>query len=370
MRFLHILTYGDSIGSYGGPSNSSLLLCEEIVELGHDVTRVYGSDLSEVRLTNGGVVDNAIKARSLIPRFRFSSIFSFKLLCKIREEIRANDFVHLHFERSLVSYAVYLNCKKIGKPLAIQSHGMYSSKGRKLDKILDRLFFSKIIDYSSTIFVLNSDEFSIFRNLTDVEKLVFLPNGIKPFLMKSSEKQLSTRRVIFCSRIHPRKGLGEFLRLAHLMESDKSITFDVFGEDQGDLWRLHEHIKVAKKKNNVTYGGALSHEQSLFEIQNSNLLILPSTREPFPMVVLEALGMGVPVICYESSGISKILNDIDPLFVVQDANLEETHHNLLQILEKYQDLAARDYLQATALQVFDIRKVASIALDRFTLKHF
>jgi glycosyltransferase involved in cell wall biosynthesis len=369
MRILHVLTYGDSIGSYGGPLNSSSLLCEELVRLGHDVTRIYGSDLSDEMLTDGGIVNHAIKARSLLPRFRFSSIFSLKLLSKIKEEVKANEFVHLHFERSIVSYAVYLNCKRFDKPLAIQPHGMYSSKGRRVDKILDRLVFSKIISYSSTIFVLNSDEFSILQNLAESEKFLFLPNGIRSDTTERPKNQLGTKRVIFCSRIHPRKGLGEFLRLAKLMESDEGISFHVFGGDQGDLWKLHKHNETSKITRKVNYGGALSHGQSLVEIRNSSLLILPSAKEPFPMVILEALGMGVPVICYRSSGISGLLREIDPLFVVEDANLEETHKNMLQILQKYQEIDARADLQHIALQIFDIRKVAHIALTRYTLSN-
>ena len=56
-------------------------------------------------------------------------------------------------------------------------------------------------------------------------------------------------------------------------------------------------------------------------LARSNLLILPSKDEPFPMVILEALAVGTPVVVNPSCGFAKELEKIDPLFVSRTEDL-------------------------------------------------
>ena len=71
----------------------------------------------------------------------------------------------------------------------------------------------------------------------------------------------------------------------------------------------------------------------------SKLLVLPSENEPFPMIVLESLAVGTPVLVMPSCGISHVLANFEPRFVspTEDVgglqvalqqNLESNFHNL------------------------------------------
>jgi len=44
-------------------------------------------------------------------------------------------------------------------------------------------------------------------------------------------------------------------------------------------------------------------------LQDSNIFVLPSYSEGFPMAVIEAMYMGLPVVVTENIGINKIINE-------------------------------------------------------------
>jgi glycosyltransferase involved in cell wall biosynthesis len=68
----------------------------------------------------------------------------------------------------------------------------------------------------------------------------------------------------------------------------------------------------------VSYRGALNPSEVVNIISKYDLLILPSHKENFPMVVLEAMSVGVPVLVMKSCGISETIRKFNDAFVCRD----------------------------------------------------
>jgi glycosyltransferase involved in cell wall biosynthesis len=75
----------------------------------------------------------------------------------------------------------------------------------------------------------------------------------------------------------------------------------------------------------VTFTGWLSQEDARREMVNSDALILPAYDEGLPLVILEALATGTPVICTPVGSIPEVLEDgRDALFVTPGNEAEIT----------------------------------------------
>jgi glycosyltransferase involved in cell wall biosynthesis len=83
---------------------------------------------------------------------------------------------------------------------------------------------------------------------------------------------------------------------------------DIIGEGRmTPVWiQLANKLQIASK---CTWHGWVSREESVRLIEHSDLLAFTSLKEGTPTVVLEALAMGVPVICLDHCGQADVVNE-------------------------------------------------------------
>ena len=71
----------------------------------------------------------------------------------------------------------------------------------------------------------------------------------------------------------------------------------------------------------LEYKGALPAGKVQSMLAAIDLLILPSRDEPFPMIILEALAVGTPVLVMPSCGFADNLSTFEPSFVAETEDL-------------------------------------------------
>ena len=121
--------------------------------------------------------------------------------------------------------------------------------------------------------------------------------------------------------MHADKGIDQFLSLAK-SQRERPIKFEIYGPDGGELSRSLRFIREHNLSETVTYKGALATETVIGRLSEVDLLVLPSRYDNFPMVILEALSVGTPVLVMQSCGISSILASYNRYFVAQDASIK------------------------------------------------
>ena len=116
----------------------------------------------------------------------------------------------------------------------------------------------------------------------------------------------------FCARLQTRKRVGAFLDLAALLHASEPgrYRFVVAGPDEGELGSV-EAFRRDRPDVGVEYRGALSATGARALLAESDVFVLPSVDEPFPMTVLEALAVGTPAIVTDSCGIAADLAAVD-----------------------------------------------------------
>jgi glycosyltransferase involved in cell wall biosynthesis len=260
-----------------------------------------------------GLAESFVLVKPISRRLAVSSLWSWKLIRPLNELIKSADVVHIHFARDLVPFlAAFLAILK-NKPFVTQTHGMIISDGRTSTRVTDFFLTKLLINRSRINLVLTDIEMSSIKTLNINSPAKILPNGIAiDFSRKLTDS--SSNRVIFCSRLDKRKGIDKFIDLADsFRESD--LVFEIYGPDGGELDFCRNEITNRKLQNTLTYKGALPSDKVQEILAGAKVLILPSKNEPFPMVVLESLAVGTPVLVMPSCGFAETLRNFNQNFV-------------------------------------------------------
>lgn len=148
-----------------------------------------------------------------------------------------------------------------------------------------------------------------------VKKIYLIPNGVNTRKFKFNRKKRSSKEfnVLFVGSLSHVKGAPIlFKTIKHIFKDDQGIRFIFVGAGP-----LEKHLtKLVKECKNVEYLGFI--REGLVDIYNSaDLLVMPSRREQFPYVAIEAQACGLPVVASRIPGITDIVIDQVTGFLVR-----------------------------------------------------
>ena len=135
----------------------------------------------------------------------------------------------------------------------------------------------------------------------ETDKIHWFPNVRKAAPQRKDPSQFS-RKLVYMSHISNEKGVGCLLEAFGRLPEDYSLDFyGAIKEDCYDNfdWQAHR----------VNYKGEVSAAEVLRRLPDYDLLLLPSYREGYPGIIIEALSVGLPVISTQVGGIPEIITD-------------------------------------------------------------
>jgi L-malate glycosyltransferase len=259
----------------------------------------------------------------ILKLFRFLKAWQKGLEC-LKEKNFHPDIVHLNVLNPTGLVALYLKIfRKI--PFVITEH--WSGYNKRQPNIirwhhrwliqLCGHFSSKIIGISS-YFVesmrLNGlkGEFEVISNIVDVD--VFC----KPI----EKKQVGYVRLLHVSHLHDdHKNVSGILRgIQILSEKRQDFHLTIIG-----TIKRHELYltlsKTLKINHLVTFKDSQTYQNIALEMQNSDVFVMFSNYEGLPVVLLEAMAVGLPVVVSETGGIQDWVSN-DKGRVVEIGDLE------------------------------------------------
>lgn len=120
-------------------------------------------------------------------------------------------------------------------------------------------------------------------------------------------------RAIMVATLHKHKGLDIAIEAIKNSSNELDIEFLIIGDGpQKDLAK-----EANDKYEFIKYLGRLNHKNTLAEIKEADILLVPSELEGDPRVVLEALTLGTPVI---GTDVGTIKNRVEGAGLIVDRN--------------------------------------------------
>ena len=166
----------------------------------------------------------------------------------------------------------------------------------------DKLLFSA--DYPCQNFMHLHPEF-------DKNKISYVYNGLSLDNLKKRQKNDSSSTYEICcvGTVMERKGQRFIVEALHKMATTSTIPnihFSIIGGGplKNELEILSEQYGISKY---ITFCGSTSNVNKYLE--NSDLFILPSITEGFPIAILEGMRLGLPIVSTNVAGIPEMIKD-------------------------------------------------------------
>lgn len=334
MKKMNILFYTDT-PNYGGAESEMALLAKHLKPLGCRVSLACGaySRLKER-------VDELKKAYAdihFLPTIHKHDPRHYTQLIKLFKKEKF-DLIHIHLWNPGSCRYAFFAAKKSGVPIVVTEHDPFDLTGLK------KLIKQKCLSKTDQIIAISLDNFRQISEYGESVKnrLNIIHNGIEldRFLDNTDKASLPVKDgdlVITCiAELHPRKGQKYLIQAFKKLQAEMPNLHLVLvgtGPDEANLKSQYFDAP------NIHFLGWRDDIPQI--LKSSDVFVLPSLKEAFGLVVLEAMTSGIAVIATDNGGTKDIIEHGKSGFLVPPANpdaIADTIRILLQNPDQKKDI--------------------------------
>lgn len=339
----------------------------ELMENDHEI-RVIALERSKDKVFHKGVSSkNLLSKTHFFREFSFHSLLTRKIfytllffLKLIREDftgflfnprgrIRPNlriayscafipdcDIIHAHFATESATLAMELS-KILDKPFTFTVHAydIFKKKNIEDELLPEKLAYAdKIISISEY-----NKKYLLERFNLPPEKIEVIYLGAKPERYKSLKKKGSVNHIITISRLVEKKGLLTLIEAFSLLDEWK-IDFHSTIIGEGPLKsELSTSIKKHGLSQKVSLIGSVIDEKVDPLLASASIFVLPCIKakdgdmDGIPVVLMEAMSSGLPVVSTNISGIPELVEDGVAGYLVPPNNPTELAKAIKRLLD-------------------------------------
>ena len=283
---------------------------KELVKIGHEVTIVTS------KLNCEKAIEQKEGIRIVrVPAWNWFEknfdvpypIFSPRLFLTLRKEIKKSTIIHVHGALYLGSFISSLLGKVYKKPLFVTEHVGFVSYKNPILNIIEKFAIYTIglvtLFSCTAVLVLNMDVQAWIKKFRS--EVHYLPNGVDLRLFSKpveQEKQAIRERyklpsdkfiVLFVGRFVAKKGVD----ILYNAKDPSYLLVFVGGGTIPEYMKADASVRII---------GSLPQEELAMLYKASDLFILPSYGEGFPLSIQEAMATGLPIITSKHNNLDQI----------------------------------------------------------------
>ncbi|MGJ1194485.1 glycosyltransferase family 4 protein [Sphingobacterium siyangense] len=214
----------------------------------------------------------------------------------------------------LLAFCAYYACRGQTNVRIISCEHFSFHVAGKFSKYLRKLFYQHIV-----VVVLTEGDRLQIANLFNPKITVCIPNA-SPFLPEPYSGY-GSKKILAIGRLTYQKGF-DLLIDAFMLISPKypEWTLNIIGDDYGDKSKLIQKIS----NYNISNVRLLSSTSNIEEVyKTSEFYVMSSRFEGLPMVLLEAMSFGLPLVSFDCpTGPREVIDNTNGI-LVEDGNISE-----------------------------------------------
>ena len=259
----------------------------------------------------------------------------------INEEVRAfePDVIHGQHVWALPSLAA-----EVGVPMVITAHGTDLMGYDKWPEL--RHFADTAMEACEKVICISADNEKLVREVFPqyADKIVRMRNGYNPdiFYPRVLDREEVLGRfgidykgenlILFAGKMTRFKGIDILLDAAATYEEERPNAMTVLagdGEERANLEAQAEELGLKR----VHFIGNISQDQLADLYCVADIDLVPSRREPFGLVAVEAMACGTPVVAANEGGLPDFVNDSVGM-LVEPENPTDLARGIVETLDR------------------------------------
>jgi glycosyltransferase involved in cell wall biosynthesis len=219
-------------------------------------------------------------------------------------------------------------------PIVFEAHGSLYNEPIHFKKSFLGNFFRKIKYGFRKILAKKFDYFIALSNESlqewDNKNGVIIPNPIKS--NNNDISKLANKKVIAVARHSFEKGLDRLLLIWQIViQKYPNWQLDIYGKEDIEIGLKNLSTELNLNKNINFHEPLKNIEQKYIE---ASIYVMTSRSEGFPMVLLEAMSFGLPIIAYNCPiGPKSIIENNINGFLIEDGNEKLFAEKIIEIIE-------------------------------------
>jgi glycosyltransferase involved in cell wall biosynthesis len=350
MRILQVVPWFSTGKAASGYVQVVYNVSRELVKRGHEV-EVYTSNFldGKRKMENDSLVIDQIKVNYFNYIMRHYAFFlTPSMIPAVRKNLKEFDVIHIHDFRTFQSIVTYYYARKYNVPYVLQAHGSLprAYSWQKLKWLYDELFGYKLLRDASKVIALTRVEAEQYERMgVPQEKIAIIPNGIdlseyaelpsKGVFKRKFNIPEDRKIILYLGRIHKIKGIDFLVKAyAHLKNEMKyrDALLVIAGPDSGYLGEIKSLVQALGISNYVLFVGPLYREDKLAAYVDSEVYVLPSRYETFPMTLLEAYACEKPMVASKVGGLIDLVIDRETGLLFEPGNVKQLAKSILNLL--------------------------------------
>jgi len=248
--------------------------------------------------------------------------------------------ISLHSSRDymIIGPLIVMFSKVLHKRTSLRKFGGEASKTIEDAGVMKKWYLMKIFTMFDSLYMETKYLVKYFSNIN--KHTFWFPNvrerKIEPHLPRKYNKKF-----VFISHVIKEKGIREIIEASNLL--DESYTVDIYGP------LMHQSFVEDDFKNTkVSYKGVLEANQVLKKLNEYDVVLLPSYKEGYPGIIIEAYSLGIPVIATSLESIKEIVDIKKTGLLVEPKSVDELVHAI-----QFFDNKNYAYMSQKAYKKFD-----------------
>jgi glycosyltransferase involved in cell wall biosynthesis len=243
---------------------------------------------------------------------------------------------HWGFRKNMLFIALAKCC---GCKIVVQIHGARFDSYYEGCSRLERRLIKWTLSLADRVLVLSPLWRNFCSRFLSDEKIEIIPNAIQWEYLDALGESLTDRRnrssvnVLYLGSTGARKGVFDLLKVIPIIvAANPTVRFIIAGREEkaGEEQKLQAIVNELNLSKWITRLEP-SQEEIIEVYQEADIYVLPSHADAFPVALLEAMSMGLPVITTRVGGIPEMVEEGKGAVLIDPGDLEALKMEILQL---------------------------------------
>lgn len=294
----------------GGMEKVAQALAERTAADGYD-TQVLTADIPKADPAPAG---SNMSVRRL-PAFEFAHTPIAPSFIPAIFTIPRQSIIHLHLAQAFYPELVWLVSKVRGIPYIVHFHLdlMPSGKLGRLFLLYKSVVIKRVIRSAAKVAVFSTEQQHFIEQTYGVpaKRIAVIPNGVDDefFAKPKQYKNKKQFTILYAGRLSSQKRVDRLVGAMPKLERNARLVIVGDGELRGEL----EQQVAALGLSNVAFEGYKTPRELRDYFAKADVFAIPSDREGMPLVVLEAMAAGLPIVGANVTGIRELVGGVGML---------------------------------------------------------